>query len=417
MKNERIELKELRVEGNKIIYAFESTLPFFKKKSFFVEYEKDIAAPESIAVIPFAAVMSPISWATGADLILPSLDRKYAGSLEHGEQYFKRWLAQRWPFDGKLKAPLADNRAETSKSGVLFSGGLDSLTTYVRYKNERPDLFIIFGADIPIMNARFIQLCKDTYSKFAEEQNVRMNCVYTDVRQTYHDKDLRRYSFNWYGQVAHGMMLTSMVAPLAYKDLKTLYIASSHTTAAGIQPWGSDKPLDDGLAWVNTGVIHDNEDRNRFQKIAFDLKGHHDVYKYLRVCWSQFQEFNCSHCEKCMRTISDLLLNDIDPSLCNFRVSKGTFVRLKEIFSKRYKFYGYFQGREGVMDYWREMRRSIDVSKINDRYGSKEFFEWFRHFDDIDRKQNKVLVFIFLRLARLKQRFFKSQNSGVLAKP
>lgn len=39
--------------------------------------------------------------------------------------------------------------------GLLFSGGVDSLASYIRHREKKPNLIMIWGADIPISQEGF----------------------------------------------------------------------------------------------------------------------------------------------------------------------------------------------------------------------------------------------------------------------
>ena len=385
-----IRLEELLCEPDRLTYKFSSSLEVFNQKSFFIEYDRDISdAPESIRTVPFAAVMAPIAQATGAELILPSLDEEFAKSLDRCGEYFKKWFSKKWLFTSRLDAPLVRNEFTPDRYAMLFSGGLDSLATYIRHKDKQPLLFTVLGADIPLSHNTFIQLCKEKLEDFARKENVSIRYIRTDVREMLDSESLKRYAGNWYGDVAHGLMLSSLIAPATYDTVKSLMLASCSHRPNCRYTCGSQKELIQEISWGGTSVENDNHELNRCEKIRTYLKQDPRYYSYIRVCWMQFQSLNCSRCEKCLRTICELLMNNIDPARCNFIIDADTLPQLKKRMLKEYYFF--FRG-ESALDFWRTIQEDIRIDEIEDRYGAREFFRWFSGFEKIKQRQNPILL-------------------------
>jgi hypothetical protein len=108
----------------------------------------------------------------------------------------------------------------------------------------------------------------------------------------------------------------------------------------------------------------------------------------------QHERMNCSRCEKCLRTICELLLNNVDPNAYNFEVDARTLQRLKFRLTERY--YLFFRGNEGTINFWRAIQESVDLAKLEDLYGSRAFFEWLAGYDRLRKPQNKLLVSFWL---------------------
>ena len=384
--NDYIRLAQMTCQNDILQYRFETSLGVFRKKEFFIEYRKKIENPvESVNAMPFAAIMAPVAWATGADLVLPSLDAEFARTLEAGSNYWRKCYP-RWPFRGKLSARLVRNeRGPLSRTGMLYSSGLDSLTTYLHHRDEKPELFTVIGADFPHAQVSFASLCKERlFEQLARAEGLDLTYIHTDISDILDLKRLEPYATNWYGAVQHGLMLTSLVAPLTHSYLKTLYIASCSHKPDYDFPCGSEPEVVRHLAWSGTRVADDLHELNRAQKISRYLKGREEFYRYLRVCWIQYEKINCSRCEKCLRTICELLLNNLDPNRLNFQVTRATLSRLKERIARHY--HVFFRGNEGVLNFWRAIQESIDLDSLEDLYGSREFFEWFAGFGRIRRR-------------------------------
>lgn len=388
-----ISLDEMLCTEDKITYKFSSSLDVFQKNGFFIRYDRPIQkSAESLNVVPFAAVMAPIGWATGAKLVLPALDEEFALSLERCSHYFKKWFSEDWSFASSILAPRVRNTFSPDRPALLFSGGLDSMTTYIRHKEKNPILFTIFGADIPLAQHAFIEQCKKQFDAFARMENVPLHYIYTDMRDALRLDKLKTYCKNWYGDVAHGLMLLSLAAPSSSHEVQTLMAASCSHRAGACYPCGSEKDLIQEIRWAHTGVESDNHGVDRLGKIRNYLKKNEKYYPYLRVCWQQFEDWNCSRCEKCLRTICELLLNNIDPALCHFHIDNETLPRLKKEMLNRYDFF--FRG-ENALDFWRTIQENVCLHDLADRYGAVEFFEWFSDFEKIKKRQHPLALHFF----------------------
>lgn len=384
-----IRLRRLNCDGNRLSFEFDTSLKFFKSREFFIEYNRPIPpSDESILAIPFAAVMAPIAWATGAELEMPSLDSDFAASLAEGQEYFKKWFPKKWAFGGTLKTRFVPNCATGLRPGMLFSGGVDSLTTYAAHREEGLRLFTIFGTDIPLAETGFISLCRQKFDAFAEAEKADLIYIRSNVRDILDLKRLKRFvSGCWYTEVAHGLMMASLTVPISYPDTGTLYVASCSHRPGGHYSCGSERELIEKMRWAGSGILNDRNELNRMKKIAF-LKSHPELYRYLRVCWSQFSALNCGKCEKCLRTICELLANNVDPALCNFSVNNDTLASLKKRMIRSYHFF--FRSDSGL-DFWRCIQEEADWKQIEDRYGAREFFRWLSGFDRIRQPRNPLV--------------------------
>ena len=76
-------------------------------------------------------------------------------------------------------------------------------------------------------------------------------------------------------------------------------------------------------------IIKFSKDRG----IRFDLK----------VCWYRKAGKNCSHCEKCYRTILEICSNHGNPNSFGFTVSDHTFSEIKSYLKNNYVNKGYWK--------------------------------------------------------------------------
>ncbi len=394
MSTKYIRLDETRIKNNQTVVSklsFSYNMKnYFQSSLFFAKYDVNIQnINPSILNIPVVANIMPLAWATGADIFVEELDETFLQSLDRIRVVMEKWYPQ-FSFSTRIHTEnRVMNNFSNEHNAMLFSGGLDSTCSYIKCKNKKPLLIMIWGADIPLTEKEFWGKTKEKYEQFAEEEHTRIRFIKTNMRQLLNEKKLTNdfgkflTQRSWWGGIQHGMGLLGLCAPLtATANISTLLIASSSTpdSLRHGRVWGSHPLIDNKLSWANIRVIHHGANLSRQGKIRYLLKDYietHKRYPVLRVCYSQFREPNCSKCEKCLRTITGLALENIDPNKCGFDVDKNFFSSLKKFFVKER--FNLIAGNKVVM--WTDIQRHIPQTFTNDMYNSKEFFEWFRYFD------------------------------------
>lgn len=361
--------------------------------------------------VPFAAVMASLSWMTGADLEMDVLDESYVGSLKKARDYFYRWFSKKWSFAGQIKARTEKNEGSAVREGVLYSGGLDALTTYIRHREKKPMLFSFFGADIPLGQPKFADACKRSFHEFAGSEGVELCCIDSDFWDLFAKDDLKQRTLNWWGETAHAMVLSAMTAPFSYREFGRLWMASSHMKDSADYGWGSDYDLDNDLCWGDTYLKEDFHDGSRIRKIQY-FKNYPEYHRFLRVCYNWWRRtgeaINCGRCEKCLRTICELMLNGIDPADCNFQMTDATFPELRKALEKPYAYHSFFNGGSSALEFWTEIRRMCLSGGVLDRYGSGKFFKWLVKFDKIEKMKSTALGRAMFRFRRLRWDLMRS---------
>jgi len=166
---------------------------FFQLNQFIVEYNVDIeAVPEEILIIPFLATVSPIIWANQEKLYIKTVDGMFLDSLEKVKKSLQAFYL-RLTLGGMIQVKKIGNlsSSHTAKSMMLFSGGIDSLATYIRHQKEQLTLVHVISADI------------------LQQKNGDRKTEIAEIRQFSIDHNLsfRRVSSNFMAMV-DGVMLT-----------------------------------------------------------------------------------------------------------------------------------------------------------------------------------------------------------------
>ncbi len=329
------------------------------------------------------------------------LDENYIESLKKAREFFYGWFSKKWSFAGKIKATPVKNTGSASREGVLYSGGLDALTTYIRHKDKKPILFSFLGADIPLDQTKLVDACKRSFREFAANEGLDLCCIESDLFTLMKPGDIAHWTSNWWGEASHAMVLGALTAPYSYKELGKLWIASSHVAGTLDYGWGSDGHLDNNLRWGSTCLENDFEHANRMQKIQF-FKAHPEYHRYLRVCFTWWHlngdEINCSRCEKCYRTMCELILNQIDPAGCNLVITDNTYADIRIALEKSYVYYSFFGGVPAALVFWREIRDLGKAGEAMERHGSRDFFKWLAGYTKIDTMKSTPMGRALFRL-------------------
>lgn len=395
--NPAIKIEELKILKNRLL-LFKLSYPkkikkYFLSNLFWVEYDHDLhGVSRGILQIPAVSNILPLAWAIGADILVKELDKTYLQSVEKIRLVMKTWYPK-LPFSTKIYVDDVTSSNFSNKGyGLLFSGGIDSTTSYVRHKNAKPNLIMVWGADIPLDKKNFWKKARNKYRSFAERENIRINFIKTNMRQFINERLLtikfgRYLSASWWGRLHHGIGLLGLTAPLTVTEhIGTILIAASVTRTRALKlHWGSHPLIDNAMSWADVKVVHDSDDLSRHEKIRYVLgdyirKGNY--YPTLRVCWSQFSDFNCGTCEKCLRTITALALENIDPNKCGFNINGNFFDILKQnLIENRINIEHAFL--------WKDIQRHLPKVMNHNLYGCEDFFNWFKEFNIVENKPKR----------------------------
>jgi hypothetical protein len=320
---------------------------FFAEDELVFEYDDSVAdVPEGVLAIPALAQVAPVAWSRGVDVHTHTLDRTFLESLAR----VGKTLIEMYPefMDGgsisctepvsEPPAPSSDDgTTETGGSGLLFSGGVDSLASYVRHREEDPTLISVHGWVVSVEEQRRWERTRERISEFAEARGCKQAFVTAnmlDVLDTpmLHAHFKRYYDGSWYSSVGHGLGLLALCAPITYRDgLDDIYIAATHT-AEFDEPWGSHPDIDDEVEWTGTRCTHDGYELSRQEKLDLiaDYAATTDDSFTIRACTRDEAGGNCCACEKCYRTAIGVWLAGLDPGEYGYDLPPDAFERARE---------------------------------------------------------------------------------------
>lgn len=185
--------------------------------------------------------------------------------------------------------------------GTFFTGGIDSFYTLIKNKVEITDIIYVYGFDIALAD----KFNRDRISTLLKEVSLEFNVNLIELETNL--KDLYKSNkITW--DLAHGNALGA-VANFLYGDFKKIYIPSTHSYGDSF-PWGSHPLLDHMWSTSYLKIVHDGAEVNRFQKTILISKSDFALQK-LNVCWIDKSKYiNCGKCEKCLRTMIALSIQN-----------------------------------------------------------------------------------------------------------
>lgn len=298
----------------------------------FVDYlSTDVReVPESLLVLPFVANMLPLSWFIGFDIRVNELDEAFWHSAER----IKKTFTTHYPQINNKNSNLVFNKLVTNHTtgghpAILFSGGVDSHVSLLRHRSEHPYLITIHGADIPTEDEHQFSRLKELVQSSSFTRGCEQFFIRSNLRSFYSYRvNFLFDDLDWWGRVQHGMSMVSLIAPLSHLfPIDRIYVAASSTEECKIF-WGSAPQVDDEIQWGDLTVKHDSYDIHRAEKVALLVhEANRSQQQFdLKVCYSnRHAQLNCSHCEKCIRTIVLIILSGGDPNRFGFHTSAAVY--------------------------------------------------------------------------------------------
>lgn len=185
-----------------------------------------------------------------------------------------------------------------NNAGSFFSGGVDSFYTLFKHLNEIDSLIVLYGFDIKLKDAVKIEKTKQATRSLAQvldKELIEITGNFTHIITDY---------CHWVSE-GHGFALAAAARALA-GSLDKVYISSTFPASNQI-PWGSSIMTDQLHADAAISIIHDADENDRIDKLIF-IADYPIALKNLRVCGDIPYDgnYNCSQCEKCVRTMLQL---------------------------------------------------------------------------------------------------------------
>jgi hypothetical protein len=381
-------IREIQVEGARVtVHADPEFSKRFLREPFFAEYGIEVdQVPDDIAAIPFLTTMLPIAWRFGYDMKLPTADASFVDSMELARERLRAMYPD-YEWGGGVEVgsrTQVPRPPDTDKVGILFSGGVDSTFSALRAAEagEAPVLITIWGNDVKLHDVRGWEDVSSHSTRLAkaiggEACTVKSNfrsCLRYDVLDASIPAER-----SWWGFVQHGLAVAGLAAPIVHaKGASRLLVAATHTGAFDA-PWGSGPELEGRLRWSSAAVEHDGFEVSRQEKLGAILgwASQRAIPQHLRVCYSKSSDAgtNCTRCEKCVRTITGLLLEGAVPQEWGFDVDPGEASRrTRQGFERRR-----FRLGDDELFMWQDLQHRAEAEAPDSL--DRPFRAWLREFD------------------------------------
>lgn len=344
----RVVLSDIVVDKNRVEYKYTAKGEISKylnlDEDFFIEYSEDIdTVSKSILAIPFVCNFLPIIWVLDAVLCLDEIDKDFYDGIA----LIKKGYMDMYPnveFKGSLGADrIVDNSyTPAEKTAAFFSGGVDAFSTLISHYKEKPTLITLWGSDVKLDDIEGWNVVKEHAIKTAKAFDTKNLFIKTSFRCFLNEGKLGNLVYDkakdyWWHGFQHGIGLIGHAAPFAYKHrLKTVYIASSFTIKEkGIITCASDPTIDNYVKMGSCKTIHDGYEYSRQDKVhnIVAFRNNNDLNFELRVCWQSRGGHNCCKCEKCYRTIYEIIAENAKPAKYGFSIKDISIIE-KDIKNK-----------------------------------------------------------------------------------
>ncbi len=182
---------------------------------------------------------------------------------------------------------------------AFFTGGVDSCFTCWENREELSGLVYVCGFDVAVSDRHVEEVVLSGIRRMAGSLGLPLHVVRTNLR-TCADR------FTLWGEMMFGAALAS-VAHLLAERAGIFYLAASYDHET-LQKCGSMPELDPLWSSECVEIVHHGAESSRSQKIR-TLAAWPEALENLRVCWKNTGgAYNCGRCEKCLRTMVELIL-------------------------------------------------------------------------------------------------------------
>ena len=153
---------------------------YLLSNTLYVEYDKSIdEIPNSILQIPAVSGILPLAWCTGADVYVKELDVAYLDSLQKIKTVMKGWYPE-FPFSEIYVDNIVLNEFNNEGYGLLFSGGIDSMTSYIRHRDKKPNLIHC------VVRKEHLNRNIEHLINFAKQEDVTIDVIKTNIYNVIH---------------------------------------------------------------------------------------------------------------------------------------------------------------------------------------------------------------------------------------
>lgn len=411
MKNDII-LKKITLNKTIISYEFETCgniSKLLKKQELWIDYGSPINnIPESILTIPFISIMLPLIWVSNATLWITKIDRTFYDATFKLRRAYSD-LYPNFSLKGKIiPSYIIDNYLPIKNDGfMLFSGGLDAHTSYIRNIDIIKQLINIQGWYKS--RNEINKVAENDFSKisiFAKKNNLEFYGIKSNFATLVSLKYYKKYAKKmgdslWHG-FQHSMAFISITIPLVYKKNGGQIIIASSFTVGDERVCASYPTTDNEFRFAKHGKVkHDGFELSRQDKIRLIVNHQKNIKTSYPIQVCSFNNGNCCKCEKCFRTILGLIAEGANIEDFGFKIDELLLEYHQNYFKKNIAFFGVANESQTHWPYIikRMHENYYKLTKYHD------FINWFLNYNFKKEKRKAILkyyVFNFFSIIKRK---------------
>lgn len=383
-------IENMSVKNNKMDCIINSRIyDQFLTEHFFIEYGPEInleELPYEILSMPIVLNLATVVWFSGEDYYVDSMDKNLYESLKKIKQIIQL-VYQKTEWDGNIiprkivdLAPQFDYIHKNSTDKVLlFSGGLDSTSSFFKHKDEKLHLVTACGqpdmslgdhngfADMKVYINNLAQAHGHTTSFFRSNYHdifswKTINNMYPDIT-------------SWRCRTMEAMSWAGVIIPiLIAKKCSSFYLASGGTWYYNSID-GGNPFIDSCLNFAGFTTETDQFEMTRFQKVKFvvdTVNQEHYKKPFLKVC-TNYSNKCCKSCFKCLSLMGSLITLGEDIREYGFDTSDSAAIS---------SIMGFLEGSNDYYDEWSFMELQLHARKYVEPFTArKKLLEPFLNFD------------------------------------
>lgn len=299
-----------------------------------VKYDVNIEnVPDSICAIPLLGLIIPIALLTGEKIGVKCIDRDYFESIHKYNKYMTEEYSSLTEIPLYVESVEKNLIVNRNGAGLLFSGGVDSTYMLFKHLNNFPRVITLIGPGPFSIKKDSHKINKTIHyiKRLAHDLNLKHHIIsYSEFLDGEYLDSIAFFKLHgnpYWGGLGIGITLPSLIAPLAYKlSLNNIYVASGMPFWLK-WPWADRSDVYNIINFAGVKVVSDDFEVSRLEKLKRIIsyaKESNLLHKIEFLVCTEPGRVNCGVCEKCQRTIAELLAIDEDPIKWGFK--KGTLL-------------------------------------------------------------------------------------------
>lgn len=292
--------------------------------------------------------MLTISMLIGCGIKVDYLDKNFYESIHKMELVYRKMFPYlNLTFCVEVKEIVKCNYKKSENKTLFFTGGLDATSALASVYEKNITLVNIWGGDIGLEDYDTHGELESYLKEISGNLGIKYTFIKSNCREMYNERVISKLTaiklapkdnHGWWASIAHVLAMVSLLAPYAYaKQIGVNMLASSYPKDSKVFD-ANNQLLLDAIKFCSCEMlsVDGNLDRTEKAQNVIEFSQTMNIPIKLKVCWFRHAGENCSACEKCYRTILDILVSGGDPNQYGFNVDSNTYQCMKEYLSRTY---------------------------------------------------------------------------------